>query len=78
MTTKTGKSVLGSKTLWGALLTAIGITLNGAGVDISPEEMGKFQVFADHIVDIVGLIMVVWGRFTASKSITTVLPQARV
>lgn len=68
------KVFLKSKTIWGGLILGLppileSIGMGGLGqalVDLNPTVMG----IIDKLADLVGLVLVVWGRATAKAPIT--------
>lgn len=55
-----------SKTIAGAVLMGLPLLARIAGFEIAEEELQKA---ADHFVSLIGFVMVVWGRYTATKRI---------
>jgi hypothetical protein len=66
------KSALGSIGIWGSLISLVPVLLETAS------DLGAVGVFGPHsaaIVAGVGGLISLWGRFTATKKITSVLPK---
>lgn len=63
-----------SVTLWGAVATFIGIVLPGFGLQVNPSEVNQFfsslQQFLDSALTFGGLVLSVYGRFTATKQVS--------
>jgi hypothetical protein len=69
------KNVLQSKTIWGAIILLASQVLKLAtDTEVTAEEqeqlVGGITGVATMITDLIGLVMVVWGRATADKKIT--------
>ena len=68
------KAFYGSKTLWGAVATMVGIGLSGAGVSVNPAELTHaFDSLANGITDFLtfgGFVLTVYGRFVAKHPLT--------
>lgn len=64
------KALLSSKTVWGAIVVLLAQLLRIAGVDISEAEQGQLsEHLATNIGTLAGIVMVVYGRWTAKKVI---------
>lgn len=62
------KSFLSSKTIWGLVITAIGVFVD---LPIETEEATTaLQEIANHSIELVGLVIAFIGRVTASKKVT--------
>jgi len=59
------KSILQSKTIWGALLSLVSVGLTAAHVD-----MGPVDGWVEAIVGLVGVVLAIYGRIVAVKKIT--------
>ena len=68
--TPTIKNPFASKTIWGAILVILGLLGRTFGFDVPKEEIsGLFDAISanwENILQIVGAILTVWGRITAS------------
>jgi hypothetical protein len=68
------KSFLRSVTIWGAITTALGITSETLGLGVSATDIGEVSngvvAAAEAILKVGGLILVIIGRFRASKTIS--------
>lgn len=71
------KFFLQSKTIIGAVLIALSMVAPLLGIEFSAEEattfVDKIGVFFDRFAEVIGLALVVWGRFTAAGPLS-VLP----
>lgn len=65
------KSVLASKTIWGALITALPLVLGLFGLKVSdvPAFTEATTAAVDGGTQLVGLALVIWGRLTAAKAL---------
>lgn len=61
------KSFLKSKTLWGGLIMILGFVLKLFGIELWSE--GEQEAIVQGVIQVVGFILVVWGRVTAKTSI---------
>lgn len=59
-----------SRTLWGAAILIVSTALQQFGVAVSAEEQTQAVNALGVLGDTAGLIMVIWGRVSASKRIT--------
>lgn len=63
-----------SKTLWGALVVAVSFILQLLGKTISPDQQSiltdQLTTIATAVGEVVGIIIVVVGRFMAKTAIT--------
>ncbi|MER2635171.1 MAG: hypothetical protein ABTQ30_15095 [Rhizobiaceae bacterium] len=59
-----------SITLWGAIIAAVAVVLNAAGVPVSDEEQRSAAELLTHAGEAVGLGLVIWGRFRARHTLT--------
>lgn len=67
----TAKSPFRSKTIWGAIILVLTIVLQGFGVEFAEGEVSHLSYL---IGEIVGVLMVVWGRYTATQPIAKPKP----
>lgn len=58
------KSILQSKTIWGAILSLVSVGLTAAHIDLGPVDG-----WAEAIVGLVGGVLAVYGRVKAVKKI---------
>jgi hypothetical protein len=74
------KNFLQSKTIIGALLIILSVIAPLIGLDFTSADANaltaKFEVFSTVTMELVGAVLVVWGRFSA-KTDLTILPGAR-
>jgi hypothetical protein len=68
------KFFLRSKTIWGALIMLVNPTLSMFGIDSLPAD--QLASLSDHVLaamdnlsTIVGLVLVIYGRFTAKDNV---------
>ena len=59
-----------SITLWGAIIAAVAGILNAAGVPVSDEEQRQLAEVLTHAGEVVGIGLVIWGRFRARHTLT--------
>lgn len=73
------KNILASKTVWGALLMLASLVLARFGIDLDPDSQASLVATIgsalDEVMGLVGVVMAIWGRMTATKGVT-VLPAA--
>lgn len=71
------KNFLQSKTIIGSLILIVSMLLPMFGIEFSADEAenlsGKVAAALDAGAEVFGLILIIWGRFTAKKALT-VLP----
>lgn len=60
------KGILASKTLWGGIIMLVAAIFRACGVEVGTDEL---TAVSGHVAELVGFIMIVWGRFTAKKDI---------
>lgn len=60
------KSIFASKTLWGAVIMLVASVLKAFGIEIADAEVTNVST---NVAELVGFIMVVWGRFSARKDL---------
>ncbi len=70
------KSVWQSKTMWGGVLQLAALILAQQGIEVTAEEQAlvlneAFALMAS-LASVSGVVMTVWGRFTATKKVTLV------
>lgn len=70
---ESGKSALSSISIWGSLISIVPIVLQTA-VDIG--QLGAFGPHSAAIVAALGGVITLYGRLTATKKITSVLPKS--
>jgi hypothetical protein len=63
------KTLLSSKTVWGALVAILGAILSYFGIDLSPADQGALVEQIGNGVTLVGALLAIWGRATATKQI---------
>lgn len=63
------KSILASKTVWGALIAVAPMLLQTAGVNLTADETSALGGLIDPIVSLVGFVLAVYGRVSATKAI---------
>jgi hypothetical protein len=63
------KSLLSSKTFWGAFVAIIGGVLSAFGYTVAPEDMQKVVEGIGHIATFAGALGAIHGRVVASKQI---------
>lgn len=66
------KSIFASKTLWGILISVVPTILQGAGItaDQATGAVTDVQAIINHVMQLLGVVLAVWGRFTATKALT--------
>ena len=68
------KWALQSKTILGALLAMLVVILPTMGISFTADDSALFSALLDKILEVGGLALAIWGRFTASSDVT-VLPK---
>lgn len=63
------KSIFASKTVWGAVIAVAPMVLQTAGITLTADETAALGGLIDPIVTLVGFVLAVYGRVTATKAI---------
>jgi hypothetical protein len=70
------KSVLASRTIWGASISIVAAAAGLAGVSVTPEDTSQAMSLAqealatwDRIAVLAGSAVAIWGRITATRRI---------
>lgn len=65
------KSVFASKTIWGAIVMIVPTILGLFGITAaeSAQAVNHVTTIVSHGVELVGFVMVLWGRLTATKAL---------
>lgn len=63
------KSIFASKTVWGAVIMVAPIALQAMGVSLTADETAALGDLIDPIVSLVGFVLTVYGRMSATKAI---------
>ena len=67
------KNPFASKTIWGSLLVVVSLLGRAFGIDVPKDEIsGLIDLISanwDAFTSIIGVILTIWGRFTANKKI---------
>jgi hypothetical protein len=63
------KSLFASKTVWGGLIVVVAAVASMVGYTISAEDQVALTDFVNQGITLVGGLLAIWGRVTASKKI---------
>lgn len=64
------KNFLKSKTLIGVVMSVLPALLPAVGISFGPDDMSLVSDSIDKIIQAVGAVMAIYGRFVAKKSLT--------
>lgn len=68
-----------SKAIWGTILMVLALALGVFGYTVSPEDQTQLADAIPNIIQAVsgfiGMVMMIWGRVTASKKLTLTKPK---
>lgn len=68
------KNPFASKTIWGAILVVASLIGNAFGLDVPKDEIsGLIDLISanwDTFTSIIGVVLTIWGRLTASKNLS--------
>jgi|APTNR8051073442_1049403.scaffolds.fasta_scaffold04346_5 hypothetical protein len=70
MTTTAAKPWYESRTLWGAIVTAIAMIVQASGIEVPDAEQQRLIDLLTHLGEGFGLVLVIWGRIAARKRLT--------
>jgi hypothetical protein len=63
------KSLLASKTVWGGIIVVLSVVASMVGYTISAEDQVALTSFVGEAITLVGGLLAIWGRVTATKKI---------
>ncbi len=70
MTVENNKIFLASKTLWGLVVMALPVLLPMVGVSFTIDDTALVGDTADKVFQAIGMLLALWGRFTAKTALT--------
>jgi hypothetical protein len=63
------KGLLASKTVWGGIIVVLSVVASMVGYTITAEDQVALTSFVGEAITLVGGLLAIWGRVTATKKI---------
>jgi len=64
------KFILQSRTIWGVIIMALPAVLPLFGIEFGAEAVGESNIAFNSLIEFVGAVLAVYGRFKAETSIS--------